>query len=387
MSLEKPEAPSPLNDDSLRDAWLNVLWHAPVGIAFVDRDLRLRRVNRAMAEIADRDADGFIGRPFAELRPIGETLQACLERTVREGVRLENVELEIDDARSEHHGRFFLTSFHPVWSSGDIVGACAFIDERSELRRHERERDAALERERAIAATRESEVAERAELERTLVGIVTHDLKSPISAILMTAELYLRQNRPLDEMRAGLRRIGVSAERATRMISDLLDFTQARLGGIRIHPATCELTAIVDSAVDEAQASYPGRLIYTSHEGRTAGTWDGDRLVQVVTNLVVNAVHYSAESSPIEVRTYRDDDTATIEVHNAGEPIPAHTLEVLFQPMQRGDHTSPRSLRSIGLGLFIVDRIVRSHHGSISVRSDVASGTTFTVELPRRWRG
>jgi len=110
---------------------------------------------------------------------------------------------------------------------------------------------------------------------------------------------------------------------------------------------------------------------------------DPDRLAQVIVNLTSNALKYGRPESPVSVRSVGSDEELSLEVHNFGEPIAEEERRRLFQPLTRGKPEQDRSGRSIGLGLFIVEQIVRAHHGCVEIRSDAENGTTFRVRLPR----
>ncbi len=241
-----------------------------------------------------------------------------------------------------------------------------------------------LVRARQRAEALEQQARRRADFEQQLIGIVSHDLRNPVSAILMSAQMLLKQEGLSERAFKGASRILSSAERATRLIGDLLDFTQARLGdGIRINrKCTCigELTCQV---LEEIRAAWPERDIQVSHSGDGEGKWDPDRLAQVMTNLVTNALRYSPPGTPVRVSTRAEVESVAIEVHNLGKPIPQDLLPHIFEAMKRGPQDGERSGRSVGLGLYIVQQIVRAHGGSVSVRSTEAEGTTFTVLLPR----
>ncbi|WP_375761686.1 ATP-binding protein [Corallococcus exercitus] len=231
----------------------------------------------------------------------------------------------------------------------------------------------------------EAEARQRGDFERQLIGIVSHDLRTPLSSVLLAASLLLDRGPLNEEQRKRVNRIRASTERAVRMIRDLLDFTQVRHGGLILHPRDADLHALVETAIEEAQTQAPGRALLHTQAGDGAGTWDADRLAQVVGNLLGNALSYGDKAAPIRVHTRGESDSAVLEVHNTGAPIPPDLLPRLFEPLERGgSHQENRADRSIGLGLFIVRQVVRAHGGHVGVTSTAEAGTTFTVRLPRQ---
>jgi PAS domain S-box-containing protein len=230
----------------------------------------------------------------------------------------------------------------------------------------------------------EAETQARADFEQQLIGIVSHDLRNPLSAILLGTHALLGQEGLGERQRKSVVRIQSSAQRAVRLVKDLLDFTQARLGGgLRLERQPLELTRIVVQMVLEVEAAHPERTIEVRPEGDTQGEWDGDRIAQVVTNLVTNALKYSPADSRVRVEARGVDGWVFLAVHNTGTPIPADKLPLLFQPMRRATNEVDKAGRSVGLGLYIVDHIARAHGGSVEVASTELAGTTFTVRLPR----
>ncbi|HYO67828.1 MAG TPA: HAMP domain-containing sensor histidine kinase [Archangium sp.] len=228
------------------------------------------------------------------------------------------------------------------------------------------------------------EMEQRAEFEQQLIGIVSHDLRNPIAAITMSAATLLRRPDFEERQRRTLVRILTSAERAHRMIRDLLDFTQARLGGgLLVVRTPGNVHTVVRQVVEETEEAHPGRTVQLEQSGSGDGLWDADRLAQVVGNLLSNAIYYSPPGTPVRVASRGEEETVVLTVHNEGTPISPEVLPRLFQPMQRGKQ-GPTHGRSVGLGLYIVDQLVRAHGGTIEVASTVETATTFTVRLPRR---
>jgi signal transduction histidine kinase len=225
---------------------------------------------------------------------------------------------------------------------------------------------------------------ERADFERQLIGIVSHDLRSPLASISMAVQLVLLHPEGLKPVSLrGVQLIKTALDSMIRLVSDLLDFTQVRLGtGLPIVRAPMDLHTVVRQVVEGLRMTFADREIELEAVGNGHGVWDSDRLAQAALNLITNALKYSPPGAAIQVSTRGDDDRIALEVHNPGEPIDPDTLSRLFEPMQRGRHANA-SGRSVGLGLFIVKHIVEALGGTIAVTSSAGAGTTFTMWFPR----
>ncbi|WNG21930.1 HAMP domain-containing histidine kinase [Cystobacter fuscus] len=231
----------------------------------------------------------------------------------------------------------------------------------------------------------ESAIQTRLDFEQKLIGIVSHDLRNPLSAILMGTSLLMRRETLDARTTQSLVRIQSAAERATRMIKDLLDFTQARLGGgLRIERRPMDMHQLIQGVMDEVEVAWPEREIRLQRQGDGQGEWDADRMAQVVQNLVTNAIKYSPAESPVYVTLHGEEAEVILSVANQGPPIPADKLTSIFEPMQRATAEVDKAGRSVGLGLYIVKRILDAHEGRIEVVSTPQEGTRFTVWLPRQ---
>jgi PAS domain S-box-containing protein len=231
--------------------------------------------------------------------------------------------------------------------------------------------------------TRE-ELRRRTEFEQLLLGMVSHDLRNPLNAIQLGAHVVASYENLDARAAKSVTRIQAAAARATRMISDLMDFTTSRLGpGISIKPADADMHALGKKVADEILSLHPDRELIVTHSGDGHGRWDADRLTQVLENLLINAVHYSPAESKIRLTTSGEGETVSVSVQNDGPPINPEVLPTIFQPLKRGPKAFEKSSRSIGMGLYIVQEIVTRHGGTVAVRSDAETGTTFAVHLPR----
>jgi signal transduction histidine kinase len=240
------------------------------------------------------------------------------------------------------------------------------------------------DRRRAEEALREqeAEAQQRAVLAEQLIGIVSHDLRNPLNAVMLGAELL--GDSDLGENAQVVRRITSSAARANRLIGDLLDFTQARLsGGLRVARRPLDLHAVIADCLEEVKMAWPGRAIEHRRTGSGEGRGDPDRLAQVVTNLVNNALVYGTPTEPVTVTSTITETSLELHVHNTGAPIPDDLRPHMFEPLRRGQHQAKLGSRSVGLGLYIVREIAAAHGGSIALRSTADAGTTFALTVPR----
>jgi PAS domain S-box-containing protein len=252
--------------------------------------------------------------------------------------------------------------------STGMTGICMDVTERKHAE-HVREA-AVIELERAVR------------FNEMFTGVLGHDLRNPLNAVKLAARVALSQDEG-EKLVKPLSRILRSSERMTRMIDQLLDLTRLRLGsGIPLEPRPVELVPVLCQVIDELDDAHPRGSLRLAHDGDSHGRWDADRLAQVFSNLVANALQHGVPERGVEVRVDgRAADRLSIEVHNMGI-IPASLIPKLFEPLVGGDR-KPNGAQGLGLGLFISRAIVTAHGGSIEVRSDERSGTTFRVVLPR----
>jgi signal transduction histidine kinase len=238
-------------------------------------------------------------------------------------------------------------------------------------------------RARVRAEQRTRAMGEQVQFAETLVGIVSHDLRNPLNVIQLNATLLERS--PLrEELVRCVHRIQSSSAMSLRLIRDLLDFTQARVGGgIPVVRSPGDIIEIVQQTLDEARIAHPHRRFALDVMGDGSGTWDADRIAQLMSNLLNNALVYGAASSPITVAVHGGDTRVQLRIHNEGEPIAPDVQAALFEPLRQGPSRAGVAQRNIGLGLYIVQEIARAHGGSVSLESADGAGTSFIVDLPR----
>ena len=212
-------------------------------------------------------------------------------------------------------------------------------------------------------------------------AVLSHDLRTPLMSISAAATVLKRQP-DTDRVAVLADRVLSSSQRMGRMIEDLLDVTRIRhAGGLALQLGRADMQSIVQRTLDEVQTSFPDRNIESVLQGDMAGVWDSERLCQVATNIVGNAIHHGAPDQPVRVAVDGTQaSVVTVAVSNGGTIAP-ELLPHLFDPF-RGRDRAPGRHQGLGLGLFIAHQVVRAHGGRIDVHSQ--GGTTrFVVEVPR----
>jgi len=244
------------------------------------------------------------------------------------------------------------------------------------IRAEELAEEAAAARERAEQSERE--LRSVAEVRETFIGVLGHDLRNPLGSIVMSAGTLLQHQNLDDHDTAAVGRILRGAQRMSRMITQLLDLTRARLGGgIPIERKPTDLGDLCRGVAEEFEPSVELQL-----EGDLTGTWDADRLAEVLSNLVGNAIEYATRGTAVEVRAHGEKAEVVVEVIDQGPPIPPDVLPFIFEPFRRAQGHKKSAAGNLGLGLFIAHELVLAHGGTLEVRS-AEGATTFTVRLPR----
>jgi signal transduction histidine kinase len=236
-----------------------------------------------------------------------------------------------------------------------------------------------------------AELEQANQLKDQFFSMASHELKTPITSIRGQAQLALRRvakERTADSematVRTALESINEQTRRLNALVEDLLDLSSIRAGKIPLRMGKCDLAQLCRAVVEE-QRLLSSRAIDLAVPSEPVITEaDGERLSQVITNLVSNALKYSPEASTVLVRLSKKDRKAQIEVQDDGPGIAKEELQNIFEPFYRAAHARKSSQNGMGLGLAICKDIVERHGGSIWCESSPGKGSTFFVELPLR---
>ncbi|AKI98510.1 PAS domain S-box-containing protein [Archangium gephyra] len=289
--------------------------------------------------------------------------------------------------------RYILPDGRVVW----VLLGCAFIDE-------SRSRNVAFvldisqgkESEELFARFLNSEQLAREEAETTLaqlrlerelreqfVSSLSHDLRTPLTAAKMSAQLIPRQPNLPDKVYSLAARVRQNIDRADQMITDLLDANRIRAGqGLPIEVSACELRQVVADTLEEL-SSVHGERFHLMGEEQVEGSWDARALRRLLENLCGNAIKYGDATRQVTVNLEREGDEVRLAVHNWGNPIPATEQQKLFEYFARAKSAEASGKKGWGIGLTLVKGVAEAHGGSVRVESTAEKGTTFRVCLPR----
>jgi len=344
----------------------------PMGMAFLDRELRYVCLNQALAVINHTPVKAHLGRTFRDIQPAAVThlFEPILLRVLETGEPVESAELSLPPPQAPGGGdHTWQISIYPVRTdSGEVLGlGCTVVD----ITEHKRA-EATLQR--------------AVDFREQLLAVLGHDLRNPLNAIGASAFQLSRADEWGPQERRAVDRIRKATARMGRMISDILDFARSRLGGgIPVERQRMNLAEVSQTALEELQVSHPERQLILESSGDTSGEWDPDRVSQVLGNLVANAIQHGQEGVPVRILVRGEPDEVVLEVHNLGEPIPPELMVRIFDPFKShpGPQDPAKQKRSLGLGLYIVSQIAGVHGGRVEVRSNADTGTTFLVHWPR----
>jgi signal transduction histidine kinase len=357
VAFAKTSAPSASTMDTtaLRD-------HALQMLQTIVADLRTPQTRTEQSEKSKGNADGNAGGPDtpAEVHGAG---RAGSGFTIGEMV-------------SEY--RALRASVIRLWTKENGTLTCEDLED---LTRFNEAVDQAL----AESITRYTSDVDRSK--DMFLAILGHDLRSPLGTVQMASQFMLEMGELKEPNLTLTARIVRSTKRMNQMVGDLLDFTRSRLGsGVPIVRAEMDMGKVVREAVDEVAAANPESVIQLETAGDLHGNWDIARINQVLANLLGNAVQHGSAKTTISVSVRGEPDAVVLRVHNRSPVIPASELPGIFGPFKRlknGESAVGSATSSLGLGLYIAERIVAAHGGTIEVESSEETGTAFTVRLPR----
>ncbi|MCM2352352.1 MAG: PAS domain S-box protein [Pseudobdellovibrio sp.] len=220
-------------------------------------------------------------------------------------------------------------------------------------------------------------------LKDQFINTLSHDLRTPLSVIDMSAQLLRLKSQDAAMVLKLADRILDNSKRCDSMIQDLLDTSRIRAGHVMwLHIEHCDLISIVQEAIDELSSLHGDRFIFNG-PASVKVYWSKKGIRRIIENLCSNAIKYGAKNFPVLISVDEVDSTINLSVKNHGEPIPKENMSSLFQQFSRTRSAESSGTLGWGIGLTIVKGFTEAHCGEIKVHSTEHDGTIFTVSLPR----
>jgi PAS domain S-box-containing protein len=393
-----PMQPTSLDAERLFESLLRT---APIGVAFVDPELRYLRINDELAAMNGAAAEAHLGRRVREMVPaLAAALEPLLRRVLASGEPIVEYELSGETAAAPGERREWLESYYPVRDGdGRVAAVQVVVREVTAQRRAERARDQAEEQQRLLA-----EALDAVRLRDEFLSIAAHELRTPLTTVRTQAQLLLRRLHrearldPLQAARA-LQAIDKQSERLNRLISQLLDVSRLQALRLQIERQDVDLAELIQAVVADARLRSEGRPIEAQLPGSLPARVDPLRLEQVLNNLLDNADKYSPPGTPIEVSAVvgsllLDDSESSVSpppdsrdpiplivvaVRDYGPGVPPEKRQQIFDRFYQA-HTRTRS--GMGLGLYISRQIVELHGGALRAEFPEDGGSRFVISLP-----
>ena len=368
----------PLSDTLPTEDLADLYENAPCGYVSLSPESRIVKVNRTLADWLGSSSDALVGRPFHDLLSFGGRI--AFETHLAPLLRLQGFvnELALDLLLGDGSKiPIIANATEKRDSDGRHIFTRLTLFKAVDRRTYERG---------LLEARTRAEAAAQVEHETTVlreqfIAVLGHDLRNPLAALAAGAHMLGHREKLSHRGGIVVKEMSASIARATALVANLLDFARGQLGGglTLTRDATRPLTPVLEQVVSEMRAIAPGREILTDFSIAEPLDCDRDRMAQLASNLLSNAVTHGAPDVPIEIEARTHENCFMLSVSNGGVPIPAAARAQLFQPFFRG--AVRRSRQGLGLGLFIVDQIAEAHGGSMKVDS-TKEETRFTFSMP-----
>ncbi|WP_395855326.1 ATP-binding protein [Cystobacter fuscus] len=357
---------------ALLDTFLN---NAPIGLGFVDRELRFIRLNDALAALHGKSRHEEVGRTLHELSPrVAATVEPLLRQVLDTGEPIIGFDTALEVPPTPGQLRHWRVSYYPVrTTSGKLMGVGAVVVELTA------ERHAQVERERLLR-----EAHEAIQIRDDFLSIASHELKTPLTPLklhLRLLEQRCASSQPLSPQLA--RKALAQVDRLSGVISDMLDSSRIQAGLLELEREPLSLQELVRGAVADFRPHCPEHpLEYEECARRLVVRGDKGRLAQVLANLLENARKYSPLKGPIRVTLAQRGAEALVSVADRGIGIPVDQQAHLFERFFRARNAPISGFGGLGLGLYICRHVVERHGGHIWVESEPGHGSTFRFTLP-----
>ena len=350
-----------------------VILHAPLGVVRIGPDYRVIEANPRMGTLLHAPEQIMVGSLVAEYLSPEEAARVLEQFKPLDTGVVDNVEGDSPARRADGSEVWLHWSVTAVRSrSGKLEYYLAMFEDITA--KHEAE---------------ETSAANLASLERLnqlkseFVSMVSHEFRTALVGIQGFSEILTTEANSPEDVKSLAGDIFSDAQRLNRMINEMLDLDRMEAGKIRIQPKPVDVNSLVREVVDRARASSDNHTVRTElDDALPIINADPDRLIQVISNLVSNAVKYSPDGGEVTIRTAAENGQVRVAVKDQGVGIPAEFIGRVFGRYERFENTKTSKVVGTGLGLAISRQIIELHGGKIWVESKVGSGSTFQFTVP-----
>lgn len=342
-------------------------------IYLLDTDLKVTFVSEPMQKYMGKTSADLVGKTIPEIG-YNDVTASKLDALYRRVLNGEVVSGEDDFTSIRGFNTCFEYTFAPVKDKeGKIVAISSVCRDITARKKMENDLKNSVE-----------ELKKERELRESFITAMTHDLRTPLTAAKLSAQIIQRHPQDHKAIAKFSARIIENVERTDTMIRDLLDSLRFKAGeGITLNIQQNILNAILESTIEDL-ATVHGDRFQLHMDEMIKGHWDSIGIRRVVENLLTNAMKYGAQDKPIQIKLFKDQTHDFISVHNEGTPLTEQELSDLFVPFKRLKNAHESGQKGWGIGLTLVLGITQAHGGSVSVESKPQKGTTFTIKLPRQ---
>ena len=340
----------------------SLLQNAPVGFAFFDMDYRYVRINDFLAEINGIPTQDHPGKIFEEVLPeIAKIIVPVLDEVVKTHKPILNLEVMGETPKAPGITRYWLTSYYPVMNESnqeiELIGAVVM------------------------------EITDRKKLEQQkdeFIGVASHELKTPLTSLKAYAQILERRFQQSGDTQSTvlLQKMDIQLNKLEKLVEELLDVTRIENGQLQLHFSLFDANTFINDVVEETQRVAKEHHIVQELAPSATLHADRDRIGQVLTNLLTNAIKYSPQADTVLVKTVCTERELIISVRDFGIGIAREKQEYLFKRFFRVEGESQLTYPGLGLGLYIAAEFVKRHQGSIWVESEAGAGTTASFSLP-----
>ena len=372
MTKMRKTADQEISDDA--EKFRATFSHASVNIAMVEMDGTIREINQAFLDKAGYEANEVLGKHFSTITH-PDDVKANLE-TIQKLTAGEILSATFEKRYKKKDGTYF-------WVQTSLSSAFGSHEKPLYLMAVSQDIDSIKLAEQKYRTAVEGLQVEK-DLRERFVATLTHDLRSPITAAKISAQLIQRKPDNMESSLNYAARIVSNVNRADQMIQDLLDANRVRAGEkLHLNFIESDLIHFLSESIDNLRTLHGDRIIFETDLKSFYGRWAGSQIGRILDNLVNNAIKYGDPHGSVSINITEADQKIKISVHNRGNPLSQSEMLEIFNPYKRSGSAAASQHKGWGLGLTLVKGVADAHNGSVEVTSSPEEGTIFSVVLPK----